>query len=181
MEYRIGINTIVGAQKYKKKVNALVLYLGRERLRMKDNLDAGSATVKYVIIDIRDFDAETLLAGGPGDWALALAGEGQAGEEVGALSGLRRLSKKFKMEVKKMGVYIDIEENVFLKDIRDQGLARGRAEGKAETLREQLEMKFGSLPVWARERLNAGRADQMQVWTRKVLTARSLQGVLGRE
>ena len=83
--------------------------------------------------------------------------------QIGALSGLRRLSKKLKMEVEKMGMYIDIEENVFLKDIRDQGVARGRAEGKAEAPRDQLETKFGSLPARAIQRVNGGSGEQMQL------------------
>ena len=62
MEYRVGIYTLLGAQQYKKKVNAAVLYMGSRRMRMKDTLDAGSAKVHYVLIDIRDIDAETLLA-----------------------------------------------------------------------------------------------------------------------
>ena len=150
------------------------------------------------MFDIRDIESETLLAGGPGDWALALLAKGGPAKmrrilglamtlptgprdrvltQIGALSGLRRLSEKFKMEVEKMGVYINIEENVFLKDIRDKGVAIGRV----ETLRDQLEMKFGSLPAWAIERVMGGSGEEMRLWTRKVLTARSLPGVLGRE
>ena len=209
MEYRVGVYTLLSAQKYKKKVNAAVLYMGRGRMRMKSRLDAGSAKVKYVLIDIRDIAATTLLKGGPGDWALALLARGGPEKmreilrlamtlptaqrdrliaQIAVLSDLRRLSKKFKMEVEKMGNYINIEENVILKDIRDKGKAEGKAEGialgmlqgMAKTLRDLLETKFGPLPAWAIRRVDGGSGEQMQLWTRKVLTARSLHGVLDR-
>ena len=168
---------------------------------MKDPLDAGSATVQYVIIDIRDIDAEALLAGGPGDWALALLAKGGPGKmrkilrlamtlptaprdrvltQIGALSGLRRLSDKFKIEVEKMGLQINIEENAFLRDIRDKGIAIGMAQGMAKNLCDLLDAKFGAVPVWAVRRVNDGSEEQRQLWTRRVLTARSLEGVLGK-
>ena len=111
--------------------------------------------------------------------------------QIAVLSGLRRLSKKFKMEVEKMGAYINIEENVILREIRDNGRAEGLAEGLAagvaegvaagvaKTLRDLLETKFGPLPAWAAQRVTGGSPEQMQLWTRKVLTARSFEGVLG--
>ena len=200
MEYRVGIYTLLGAQQYKKKVNAAVLYMGSRRMRMKDTLDAGSAKVHYVLIDIRDIDAETLLAGGPGDWALALLARGGPAKmreilrlamtlstaqrdrliaQIAVLSGLQ----EFKMEVEEMGAYINIEENVILREIRDNGRAEGLAEGLvagvAKTLRDLLETKFGPLPAWATQRISGGSPEQMQLWTRKVLTARSFEGVLG--
>ena len=79
-----------------------------------------------------------------------------------------------------MGNYINIEENIILRDIRDGGRAEGIAMGMARTLRDLLETKFGSLPAWVAERVGGGSEEQMQLWTRKVLTARTLEGVLGK-
>ena len=99
--------------------------------------------------------------------------------QIAVLSGLQ----EFKMEVEEMGAYINIEENVILREIRDNGRAEGLAEGLvagvAKTLRDLLETKFGPLPAWATQRISGGSPEQMQLWTRKVLTARSFEGVLG--
>jgi hypothetical protein len=79
------------------------------------------------------------------------------------------------MELKAMGISVDIDQNVFSRDIRDSakaaGLAEGRAEGKMEGMvtivRDLLETRFGPLPRWAQEKL--------------VLTAATLEGVLGKK
>ena len=120
---------------------------------MKAHLDAGGVVVSYSLIDIRDIDAETLLIGGPGDWALALLAKGGPERmreilakalqlkspkrerlltQLTVLAGLRRLDKTIRMEMKQMSEYVDIQKNVILRDIWRDGLTKGRAEGKAE-------------------------------------------------
>jgi hypothetical protein len=88
------------------------------------------------------------------------------------------------MEVNKMGVYIDIEENVILREIRDAGRAEGIAEGKAEgmglLLQGQLESKFGRLPAWALERLHKASMGQVRDWGVQLLKADTIDGVLGK-
>ncbi len=87
-----------------------------------------------------------------------------------------------------MGIAIDIEKNEFLKDIWTSGVKKGRAEGRAEgkeegmarVVREQLETKFGRLPKWARERLARATPARLARWAKKILTAETLEGVLGR-
>ena len=206
MAHRVGIYTLVGSQKYKRKVRAVVLYTGMEKMRMKGHLDAGSAKVDYELVDIRSISAETLLRGGPGDWALALlANDGPARmqeilfkaiklrspkrerllTQLTVLAGLRRLDKTIKIEMKQMSEYVDIQKNVILRDIWRDGLAKGKAEGKAEgalaLLSGQLEEKFGSLPSWVVTRLRKASEAQTRRWSRKVLTADTLQAVVGRK
>ena len=55
-----------------------------------------------------------------------------------------------------MGLQINIEENVFLRDIRDKGIAIGMAQGIAKTLCDRLDAKFGTVPVWAVRRIHGG-------------------------
>lgn len=62
-----------------------------------------------------------------------------------------------------------------------EGHAEGRAEGRAEMLREQLRTKFGRLPKWAEGRISRGSAAQVQRWAQKILTAVTLEGVLGKK
>jgi hypothetical protein len=76
MGYRVGIYTLLGAQKYERKIRAVVLYTGMPAMRMQRHVDAGSAVVDYELIDIREIGAETLIGGGPGDLALALLARG---------------------------------------------------------------------------------------------------------
>ena len=83
-----------------------------------------------------------------------------------------------------MSMTIDISKNAFLQDILDQGKAvgkaEGRAEGKLETLRTLLDLKFGHLPAWANQRLTKATQPQLDRWLPKVLTADTLEAVLGR-
>lgn len=209
MAYRIGVYTLVGAQKYKRKIRAVVLYTGMAKMRMESQVDAGSAKVDYQLVDIREIGAETLLGGGPGDLALALLARGGARRlreilmramkfesprrerlltQLIVLAGLRHLDKKITMEMKQMGAYIDIQKHYFLRDVFDKGLAegeargeaKGEAKGEANLLSTLLEEKFGPLPAWARARLKKARPEQRLEWTRKLLMADSLAGVIGR-
>lgn len=52
-----------------------------------------------------------------------------------------------------------------------------RLEGK----RWQLETKFGKLPSRVDERLEAAKPLQITRWSKKILSADTLEGVLGRE
>ena len=197
MGYRVGIYTFTGAQKYKRKVRAMVLYTGMQKMRMEGHLDAGSAKVDYELIDIREISADTLMSGGPGDLALALlAGGGpeRVSEilsramklksprrdrlltQIAVLAGPRRLDKTIKMEMKQMGAHIDIRKNVILRDVWDDG----RAAGASALLSSLLEEKFGRLPAWASARLRKATPQQTREWGRKVLTAQTLQAVVSR-
>jgi len=144
-------------------------------------------------MDIREMDARKLMASGrPGDLAM-LAGGGpeqvleiakRAGGLKGAerqrvlsqlvlLSGLRRLTGRLRMELKTMGITTDFLKNEFVQDaMRD---------ACAHMLRGLLETKFGSLPKWVDERLGAATAIQIERWSKKILTAETLEGVLGKK
>ena len=96
-----------------------------------------------------------------------------------AAAGLRGASERLTMEFKNMGIRVEIDSNVFLKDIHDSAVAKGRAEGMVFLLRDLLESKFGKLPKWADERLRKATAAQAERWAKKVLSAGTLEGVLG--
>jgi hypothetical protein len=53
-----------------------------------------------------------------------------------------------------------------------------------ETMRETalalLELKFGSLPDWVAQRINQADASELDAWTKGVLTADSLEVLLGK-
>ena len=134
-----------------------------------------------------------MASGRPGDLALAMLASGgpeqvfeiakRAGGLKGAerqrvlsqlvlLSGLRRLTGRLRIELKAMGIITDITKNEFVQDVvRDT---------QANMLRGQLETKFGSLPKWVDERLETASSVQVERWSKKILTADTLEGVLGK-
>lgn len=80
-----------------------------------------------------------------------------------------------------MGISLEIDSNVFLKNIHDAAAAKARAEGVISVLRKLLELKFGKLPKWATERLETATIVQAERWVNKLLTAGTLEGVLGQK
>ncbi len=195
MPYREGIYCLLLGQKYHRRVRQVVLYLGQAKMRMDDHVDLGETKAAYTLMDIREMDAQKLMASGrPGDLALAmLAGGGpdlvleiakRASGLSGAarqrvlsqlvlLSGLRSLTGRLRMELKAMSVTTDITKNEFVQDvIRDD---------RANMLRGQLATKFGSLPKWVDERLEAATSVQFERWSKKILSADTLEGVLGKK
>ena len=198
MHYRAGVYSLMSGEKYGREVWVTVLYIGDAPMRMKDYLKCGGTTVKYDLIDIREIDFDTLMAGGPGDWALAILAKGGverlgeilarartlrgAGRErlivqIGVFAGLRRARRQFKMELKKMPAYIDINKNVFLNEVQQIGVAKGRL----ELLSRLLERKFGKLPKWAALQLKNAATEEVAAWGDRVLTARTLEAALGRK
>ncbi|EXJ09133.1 hypothetical protein [Nitrincola nitratireducens] len=78
-------------------------------------------------------------------------------------------------EDKKMP-YINTAEKV--------GLEKGRQEGRQETLRATakslIEIKFGELPEWVTRQLQEASANQLDTWIKNILTAESLESLLGK-
>ncbi|MET0386509.1 MAG: DUF4351 domain-containing protein, partial [Polyangiales bacterium] len=64
-------------------------------------------------------------------------------------------------------------------DFAKHYLAQGRAEGRAETLVKQLSLKFGPLSAAVDARVRGASADELDSWTERVLSAASLDEVLG--
>ena len=58
-----------------------------------------------------------------------------------------------------------------------EGEARGRAEGKAETLLRLLQRRFGPVPGNARARVAVGSAAEIDAWLDALLDAQSLTEV----
>ena len=209
--FREGLYGLLAWHQYKRPVRQVVLYLGEPKMRMNSELDTGGVKVSVRLIDIREIDADVFLKSGrPGDLALAmLAGGGterlaeiarlaavlnypdrvRALTQLLLLSGLRKLSKRLKMEIENMGsIPIEIRENEFLREVWEEVMAEGKAEGIAEgktkgllmALQQLLQRKFGRVPKWANERVKKADMAQLEQWLSKVIGAESLEGVIGR-
>ncbi|MEU4314978.1 Rpn family recombination-promoting nuclease/putative transposase [Nocardia sp. NPDC024068] len=63
--------------------------------------------------------------------------------------------------------------------IEARGEARGRVEGRVEALLELATVKFGVLPAVAVRRIRSADSDQVRTWTARVLTATTLDELLG--
>jgi hypothetical protein len=54
-------------------------------------------------------------------------------------------------------------------------------DGQVSIIRIQLESKFGKLPKWVDERLSRAKLSDVERWAKKLLTAETLEGVLGKK
>jgi hypothetical protein len=54
-------------------------------------------------------------------------------------------------------------------------------QAEAGMLRRLLGTKFGNVPKWADERLEAATSAQIERWSKKILTADTLEGVIGKK
>ena len=61
-----------------------------------------------------------------------------------------------------------------------KGKAEGRIEGMSQVLQKLLRRKFGSLPAWAKSRLESASPVNLERWAGKVLTGSDLEDVLGK-
>ena len=60
---------------------------------------------------------------------------------------------------------------------REEGLEEGRLEEARDVLRAQLTIKFGDLPGWVEERIEAADHERLRGWMRDLLFADSLDGL----
>ncbi|KOR28836.1 hypothetical protein TI04_10110 [Achromatium sp. WMS2] len=61
---------------------------------------------------------------------------------------------------------------------RSAGIAEGRAEGRAELLKRQITRRFGALPEWAKERIDASDSEQLELWAEQIFDAQSVEELL---
>ncbi len=54
-------------------------------------------------------------------------------------------------------------------------------DARIQVLRNLLKAKFHTLPKWADEKLESATPVQIQRWLKKILTAETLEGVLGKK
>jgi hypothetical protein len=199
MPYREGIYCLLIGQKYRCRVRQVVLYVGLAKMRMRDHVDLGETKTAYTLMDIRQLDARQLLASGrPGDLALALLAGGGPDQvfeilkracrlkgaerqrvlsQLVLLSGLRRLTGRLRMEMKTMGSTTDLTQNEFVQEVIQDAVR----DAQAGLLRGLLTTKFGRLPKWVDDKLETASSVQVERWSKKILSADTLEGVLGKK
>jgi predicted transposase/invertase (TIGR01784 family) len=60
-----------------------------------------------------------------------------------------------------------------------QGEIKGEIKGEAKTLLKLLNLKFGAVPDWAEQKINAAGKDQLDLWVERVLAVDSLDNLFG--
>ena len=67
----------------------------------------------------------------------------------------------------------------------ERGLREGERRGQQRALRSALvgvlEARFGAVPEWARERIDAASAEELDCWVRRAATAESVEAVFESE
>jgi len=60
-----------------------------------------------------------------------------------------------------------------------RGIVKGEKQGIEGTLRKLITLKFGDLPEWADQRLMDATDEQLDEWVMQILSADSLEALLG--
>ena len=158
---RMAEYALLVAQTYQRFPALYVLYVGSERLSMPSELVTPCLTCRFKIIDIRDWDAETLLQGKhPADAVLAVLGSHSERPEtirrilrriakmkVGErniaysklliLAGMRNLAGEVQQEAKRMPIHYDIRDHEVIGPVIRQERAQALAEGEKAGRRQE--------------------------------------------
>jgi predicted transposase YdaD len=181
-------------RKYGRFPKMYVLYVGTQRLRMPSELDTPGLICRYTMIDIRHWNAETLLESNhPADAVLSILGrytdrletvrrileciakmKGSsrkiAFSKLMILAGIRQLADVVEQEAKHMPILNDIMDHSVIGPAIRQGRRQGRAEGIAEG---KLEGKIEEAAGLA-QRMLAARFGALSPTTKKRLAKLTL-------
>ena len=185
---------------HKQHVVQTVLYLGQEPPHLETGYKSPSMDFRFAIINLRDLDAEPLLASD--DWAdiaLALLARGDKEKALAVavsrlsrmqrddrawasgtlllLSGILKMENTVNERMKEAGM-IDVMENKVLAPLMLKQFELGEAKGMQGVLVEQLTEKFGALPAWAVERVHSASSEELHTWAKRVLRSTSLEDTL---
>jgi hypothetical protein len=180
----------------------LVLYVGQPRLAMTSELVAPDISFRFAIVDIRELDGEELIAGDRlEDNLLGILGrlsdhpaalrrilakinEGRpetrydALKELTILARLRNLVSVLEEETKRMPILEDIMDHEIIGRERKLGMALGRVEGQRNLVLSLISELFGTVPEWARRKIESLGEPELEVISRRLLKPTSLAELL---
>ncbi len=177
----------------------VLLYVGNDRMRMPDRIEAEGMRFRYSQVDVRDLDGSALLASeGLSDNILAVLARVEDRmdtirrifakilplEPAKRADALQRLlitcgMRGFNQEFKEMAISWGIEDSEILGPPYRKGKEEGKEEGKKEVVRRQIERRFGPLPSWAEDRLNGISQNETDDLALRIFDAGSLTELLG--
>jgi predicted transposase YdaD len=109
------------------------------------------------------------------------------------ISGLRGLETTVRREVETMPIIVNLLDHAVygpylreaMKKGRERGLKKGREQGRDEAARRiagrQIEKRFGKIPGWAEERINAMPVSEIEDLSLAILDASSLKSLFAAE
>ena len=90
------------------------------------------------------------------------------------------LNAIYAIEEDKKMPYINTAERVGLEKGELIGIEKGRQEGEVIALKKLIKMKFGALPDWAEAQITTADTNQLDLWIEGILSAETLEGLLGK-
>jgi hypothetical protein len=182
-EYYLGFHRLLG-----EHVEQIVLYIGREPLRMQPVFETPAMRYEFQLLDIRDVDGEPLLASD--DWGDNLLALLTPVEQERALMRVEQQIRKLKGEEQETAArlfvivsgIIGLEEAVvrrlhMIDIMENKVLGPAILKGEATLLVALLEERFGALPDWVSVKLENAKEAQLMAWGKRVLSAPSLNDV----
>lgn len=203
MAIRMAEYALAIYRQFRQFPRQIVLYVGRAPLAMAGTLEGHSMAFGFRMVDIRELDGTPLLESGNADESviavlmrlnderatvrsiLQRIAESEPGQRKTALrefiilAGLRHLGAIIGREAQTMPILDDIMDHDLLGPILRRGLEQGRVEGEQTVVMRQIEKRFGSVPPWARERLQAMSAPEVEETALRLLDVNSLKDLLG--
>ena len=204
MALRMAEYALAVYRRFRKFPEQIVLYVGGSPLAMPAVLAGHSLEFRCRVVDIRELDGEALLeSGNPEENVIAVLmrlGDRRAAvrrilgriaesepaqrditlHEFIILAGLRHLREIIQEETKTMPILDDIMDHDILGPAIRQGRAEGRVEGEQALFIRLAEKRFGPVPAWARQRLEAMSASELEETALRLLDAASLEELLGK-
>ncbi len=185
-EYYVGFHRLLN-----EHVEQILLYVGREPLRMSPVWETPSMRHEFVILDIRDFDGEPLVASEDwGDNILALL---TRVDQERVLQRVEAQLRKLKGEEQEtaarllvivsgiIGLEQAVVERLHMIDIMENKvLGPAILKGEAKMLKMMIEERFGPLPAETAVTIDGASQDEMLLWGKRLLKAASLAEVFVR-
>jgi hypothetical protein len=183
LEYYLGFLRLLG-----KHVEQVVLYVGREPLRMLPVFETPSVRYEFQLLDMRDVDGEPLLASD--DWGDNLLALLTSVEQERVLQRVERQIRSLQGEEQEtaarlfvivsgiIGLEGTVVERLNMIDIMENKVIGPLIlKGEVAMLTGLLEKQFGTVPDWVTEKLASANEAELMAWSKRVLDARTLSEV----
>jgi len=190
-------------REYGRLPNQYALFVGEAEMRMPSELAGPNFLCRYKLVDIRSLNEDDLINSPvDADNIIAILTRHQNKREsirrilakiaklkgssrelairkLGILSGLRKLGDSVKEEARTMPILDDIMDHDLLGPAIRQGIQQGREEGRQEgelkAIRRLAIKRFGTIPGWADERLEALSLPEIENLYNRILDAKNIE------
>ncbi len=197
LKYSVAIH-----EKFGRYPHQLVLYVGRNPLKMPREVEGPGLEFGCPMIDIREIESTDLLASSSlEDNVLAVLARFQDGiqivreilrrihadgahresalTELTILAGLRKLGPIIKEELLRMPILEDIMDHDLIGPAIRQGISQGIEDGERRMVLRMLESRFGILPPRIKEKVARLSIEELEDLGVQLMNASSLEQLFG--